>query len=422
MRVSARELCERSLARTNEPESKSAMITVTAVRARREAALSDQRRRSGALLSPLDGAPIVWKDLFDIAGEITTCGSASLCNAPPARIDSTLVRRAQRLGMVTVGKTNLSEFAFSGLGINQCFGTPVNPIDPTRVPGGSSSGAAVAVAAGIAPLAVGTDTSGSVRVPAAFTGCVGFRASPYRYGANDFRPLSPTLDGVGVIARTVDTIREFDRLLASDAAKENSAAELRVVIPRGDLIDACSAGVSEAFTAAITALCNAGAVTVTTSELPSLRQAQRLLDTYGTIVGADAYRSHHQLLTHPDGIEPATRRRLMNNAGAEPAVGSVRAAMPRLRRQFAAELGGALLLCPTVRHEPPRLDDLLARDDVYDAFNASTLRTTMVLSYLGTCGVSLPLYGRPIGLLVSAPAGHDGVLLATASRMAEFVG
>jgi len=411
--ATAREACERALAHTEDADTRSAMIAVTAARARMEADRSDQRRARGELRSPLDGVPIVWKDLFDVAGTVTTCGSASFADRPPAQVDGALVRRAAALGMVTIGKTNLSEFAFSGLGINQHFGTPVNPVDAALVPGGSSSGAAVAVATGIAPLAVGTDTSGSVRVPAAFSGCVGFRASHHRYGPNDFRELSATLDSVGLMARTVAEIRTLDRLLAG-ATHEPATTTRRMIVPAGEWIDDCTDGVLRSFTAAVDAL-RAGGVTVTTERLASLQTAQDLIDAHGTIVGADAYDTYGGLLSSAADIEPATRRRLERNRGARQATGPLRSAMPSLRRQFADELAGALLLCPTVRHEPPSIADLLASDSAYDAVNASTLRTTMVLSYLGTCGVTLPN-----GLLISAPHGRDDVLLAVTAQLAPL--
>jgi aspartyl-tRNA(Asn)/glutamyl-tRNA(Gln) amidotransferase subunit A len=389
------------------------MITVTDERARREADRSDGRRRDDALLGPLDGVPVVWKDLFDVAGTVTTCGSASLADDPPARADSALVRRCASLGMVTVGKTNLSEFAFSGLGINRRFGTPVNPVDAALVPGGSSSGSAVAVALGIAPLAIGTDTSGSVRVPAAFSGCVGYRASQFRYGEHDFRPLSPTLDSVGLLARTVADVRLLDRLLVGRDGRV--PAVRRVVVPSGEWLDDCTPAVRSSFESAVEALRDGG-VDVTVEHVESMTRAQELLDAHGTIVGADAYATYGALLSTSADIEPATARRLARNADVAQSVRPVRSAMGPLRARFAAELAGAVLLCPTVRHEPPRIDDLLASDEVYDACNASTLRTTMVLSYLGACGVTLPMPG-PMGMLVSAPDGDDDVVLAAAAEM-----
>lgn len=409
----AREACERAIDRAADAAARSTMITVTDERARREADRSDGRRRDDALLGPLDGVPVAWKDLFDVAGTVTTCGSASLADDPPARADSALVRRCASLGMVTVGKTNLSEFAFSGLGINRRFGTPVNPVDPALVPGGSSSGSAVAVALGIAPFAIGTDTSGSVRVPAAFSGCVGYRASRFRYGKHDFRPLSPTLDSVGLLARSVADVRLLDRLL--DGRDGRVPAVRRAVVPSGEWLDDCTPAIRSSFESAVETL-RAGGVDVTVEHVESMARAQEILDAHGTIVGADAYATYGELLSTSADIEPATARRLARNADVAQSVRPVRSAMGPLRARFAAELAGAVLLCPTVRHEPPRIDDLLASDEVYDASNASTLRTTMVLGYLGACGVTLPMPG-PMGLLVSAPDGDDDVVLAAAAEM-----
>jgi aspartyl-tRNA(Asn)/glutamyl-tRNA(Gln) amidotransferase subunit A len=416
----AAERCERSLARAATAAARSALITTTSQRAVYEAELSDARRRAGRARSELDGTPIVWKDLFDVAGTTTTCGSAVAAHRSPARVDSALVRRAGRLGLVTIAKANLSEFAFSGLGVNRHFGTPINPIDAALVPGGSSSGSAVAVTTGVAPLAVGTDTSGSVRVPAAFCGCVGFRASRNRYGPNDFAPLSPTLDCVGVLATDVGLIRTLDRLLAGGQPRPHAGDAPRFVIPAGEWVDDCTPGVRTAFAAAIDALRSQG-FSVTTRRIAALDTAQQLLDTHGTLVGAEAYERYGHLACAA-GIESATRRRLRHNAHLD--TGPVRAAMPALRRQFSAELQGALLLCPTVRHEPPSVDALLACEDRYDSANASTLRTTMALSYLGTCGISLPLAQNgiplPIGLLISAPHGADEDLLAQAALVTRY--
>jgi aspartyl-tRNA(Asn)/glutamyl-tRNA(Gln) amidotransferase subunit A len=424
--TTAAEQCERALLRMRYPQAASAIITPTAERARREAEASDRRRRMGTARSDLDGVPITWKDVFDVAGTVTTAGSASLSANPPAARDSRLVWRAAELGLVTVGKTNLSEFAFSGLGINQSFGTPANPNDPALVPGGSSSGAAAAVATGISPLAVGTDTSGSIRVPAAFCGCVGFRASKNRYGPDDFVPLSPTLDSVGILARTVDDIAALDRLLAVQAARNSHHDKaIRAVVPTGEWIDDCTPGVRKLFDIAVDTLRDSG-MAIDTVPLPSLAEAQRLMDTYGTIVGAEAYARYGHSLSSTIAIEPATKRRIARNATTAETVVKVRSAMPSLRRRLDTELAGAVLLCPTVRDEPARLDELLASDDLYDARNASTLRTTMVLSYLGMCGISIPLRGpdgrSAVGLLASLPGGQDDHLLAVARPIAQCLG
>ena len=421
--MTAGERCERALALSLDPNVRAAMITVTAQRARAEAGASDQRHRTRTARSDLDGVPVTWKDVFDIEGTVTTAGSAARSASPRAPRDSRLVRRAHDLGLVTVGKTNLSEFAFSGLGINRHFGTPANPNGAALVPGGSSSGAAVSVAAGVVPLAVGTDTSGSIRVPAAFCGCVGFRASKHRYGADDFVPLSPTLDCVGILARSVGHIAALDRLLAVGPRRNgNHDTAIRVVVPAGEWIDECSPAVGALFDVAVGALRDNG-VPVDVVPLTSLPEAQQLMDANGTIVGAEAYAMHGH---SPSTLEPATRRRLDYNVDTELRVGAVRSAMPSLRRRLATELGGAVLVCPTVRHEPPRIDDVLADDERYDASNASTLRTTMVLSYLGMCSISLPLPGpdgrSTVGLMASLPHGEDERLLAVADRIANFPG
>jgi aspartyl-tRNA(Asn)/glutamyl-tRNA(Gln) amidotransferase subunit A len=175
--LAARELDPVSLAREaveKARDARPAFNSVTGERALREAEESARRLRAGTPLGPLDGVPTVWKDLIDVEGVVTTAASGLRRNGPSARADATVVARLAAAGMVCIGKTNLSELAYSGLGLNPHFSTPPNPRAPGRIPGGSSSGSAVAVAAGIVPCAIGSDTSGSIRVPAAFCGIVGF--------------------------------------------------------------------------------------------------------------------------------------------------------------------------------------------------------------------------------------------------------
>ncbi|MFE7722464.1 amidase family protein [Nocardia rhizosphaerihabitans] len=478
--TTATAVVEDAIAAAHQPDSASSMIAVTDERARFQAAASDRRARRGIRRSVLDGVPIVWKDLFDVQGTVTTRGSASHQHDEPAAVDSELVRRAHDSGLVTVGKTNLSEFAFSGLGINTCFGTPANPVDPELIPGGSSSGSAVAVARGLVALAVGTDTSGSVRVPAALCGIVGFRASPGRYGPHDFAPLSPTLDSVGLFATTVADIAALDGVLipathramhplgrvaddtqcvadktqrvvddtqrvaddtrhvadgarhaadntphAADNTQRAAAGALadlrrwpppRFVVPTGEWTEDLAAPVADAFATTIAQMRTAGA-DIEVRPVPSLDAAQRLMDEHGTIVGAEAYRLHSYRLTSTMPIEAATRRRLRANAHTAGTIGPVYAAMPDLRAEFAAELGNAMLLCPTVRCLPPRIADPQTDPDRYDSANSAVLRTTMVLSYLGSCGISVPTPSGAPGraVLLSLPAGGDDALLAAAA-------
>ena len=422
--VTSRRMVDESIARAGSEAAQAALAVLTAERAVADAVLSDSRRTKGAPLSPLDGVPITWKDVFDVEGEVTRAGSQSRTSAPPAAVDSWVVRQAQSCGLVTVGKTHLSEFAFSGLGINQYFGTPRNPNSGTEalVPGGSSSGAAAAVAAGVAPLAVGTDTSGSVRIPAAFCGLVGFKASSTRYGPADFLPLSRTLDSIGIIARATKDVRALDALLASGPHHLTSRPPaLRAVIPEGEWIDDCSPEVYGLFTEAVRELERCG-MSIETRPLASMRMAQDLMDRHGTIVGAEAYLMHESDL-ESGAIESATRRRLARSAAARDTVSVVYRQMGPLRAQFSRELAGAVLVCPTVRHLPPAVAALADNPSLYDATNAKTLRNTMLLSYLGTCGISLPLASESgtasTGLLLSMPEYSDESLLELAEWAEE---
>ncbi len=374
-----------------------AFITVTAERARREE----------------PGPLVAWKDLFDIAGTRTTNGSASRRDVPPATTDAPVVRNLTAAGAVCVGKTNQSEFAFSGLGLNPHFGNPVNPLAPDRVPGGSSSGSAVAVADGIVDFAIGTDTSGSVRVPAAFCGLVGYRASIDRYDRAGMQPLAVSLDTIGVFTHTVAEAVEVDVWLRGTPTSLPST-ESRFVVPAGELLDDCDQAVLAAFHDTVSTLDN-----VEQRELTALDEAQRLMDRHGTLAVAEAHALHGHFVGQPSDVDPLVLRRLAEfDAAGEPVV---RAAQGTLRAQLVDELGGAVLLCPTVRDPAPPVAPLLADLDVMMAANRRALRTTMLLSYFGLPGVALPHGTLPGGLrgsvLLSTPAGDDDRLLAVASAI-----
>jgi aspartyl-tRNA(Asn)/glutamyl-tRNA(Gln) amidotransferase subunit A len=213
--VSAEAIAERTLAAIAACDDQAIFTLLTAERARAEAKASARRLREGRPASILDGVPIVWKDLFDLEGLPTTAGSHLLEAAPPAKTDAAVVSRLKDAGMICIGRANMTEFAYSGIGLNPHYGTPRNPhgrAEP-RVPGGSSSGSAVVVARGLAPVAIGSDTGGSVRIPAAFNGIIGYKASTDRYPMNGVFPLSPTLDTLGVFSRTVADAVAVDALL-----------------------------------------------------------------------------------------------------------------------------------------------------------------------------------------------------------------
>jgi aspartyl-tRNA(Asn)/glutamyl-tRNA(Gln) amidotransferase subunit A len=381
------------------------------------AAAARSRRRTGRPLGPLDGMPIAVKDNIDVAGAPTTNGSLVAGSDEPAPRDAAVVRRLREHGAVLVGKTNLSELAFSGLGTNEHFGTPVNPLSAGEplVAGGSSSGSAVAVAEGLVPLAVGTDTSGSVRVPAAFCGIAGYKASEGRVPLSGVRRLSDTLDSIGLLAASTAVLRQAAATLG---VRTSYAAAPRLVVPvDAEVVEACDPAVRLWFEEQVGVLERVDGVVVERRRLPVLRVAQELMDEHGTIVAADALARHGHLLDAPGGgLDPAVVRRLRAAAGRGDGVGLVRDRMAALRATLERQLAGALLLCPTVRHLPPTIREVTGSPADFDRLNASTLRTTMLLSYLGMPGVSLPLgAGRPAGLLISGPHLSDGQVLGAAS-------
>src|SRR4051812_41416811 len=239
--MSARDRLEQALARIADPagEGARACLTVYTETARATADAADARAKSGISLGPLDGVIVSIKDLFDVAGEPTRAGSRILADAPPPKTDAPIVRRLRAAGAVIVAKTNMTEFAFSGVGMNPHYGTPGNPADRARVPGGSSSGAAVAAADGMCDIAIGTDTGGSTRIPAALCGIVGFKPSQWRVPTDGAFPLSYMLDSIGPLARNVADCAKADAVMAGEdfvPLEAVSLGALRLGVPQGLLL------------------------------------------------------------------------------------------------------------------------------------------------------------------------------------------
>jgi aspartyl-tRNA(Asn)/glutamyl-tRNA(Gln) amidotransferase subunit A len=414
-----------ALARAALDQAASAAHVFTALteeRAVTEARAADERARRGAPLGSLDGTPIAWKDVFDVQGTITTGGSRTRRSAPVASADAPVVARLAARGLVCIGKTNLSELAFSALGLNPHFGTPANPVatDVPRAPGGSSSGSAVAVASGIVPCAIGTDTSGSVRIPAAFCGLVGFRPSIGGIPMDGVLALSPSLDAVGPITRTVGDAIVLDAALrdaAEPAAAATPAGRLTVLVPEGELVDDVEPAISRRFELALAALSAAG-VTVVRRPVRAFEDAQAAMDEHGTIVGAEAARVHASLLEGPGAAEldPRVLRRLEQGRSVTPrAYAALLHARAELRAAAAAEVGDAVTAFPTVRMVAPPLVELESDVDRFLVVNARALRSTMIGAFLDMPGVSVPIPGAPAaGFLLSARAGADDALLSAA--------
>ena len=311
---SARDRLEEALARIADPkgEGSRACLTVYTQVARDAADAADARARAGVTLGPLDGVIVSIKDLFDVAGEPTRAGSKVLADAPPASADAPVLRRLRAAGGVIVAKTNMSEFAFNITGLNPHYGTPGNPADRTRIPGGSSSGGAVAVADGMCEIAIGTDSGGSVRAPAALCSIVGFKPSQRRIPIDGAFPLSYTLDSIGPMARTVDDCAAADAVIAGEEFRPIepvTLAGLRLGISRDRLLEGLDEVVSARFSAATTALSKAD-VRLADKLLPLLDDMVSA-NRGGGILPVEAYAIHRdRLASKGQDYDPYVRSRL----------------------------------------------------------------------------------------------------------------
>jgi aspartyl-tRNA(Asn)/glutamyl-tRNA(Gln) amidotransferase subunit A len=426
------QLLESSLQRAASLEN--VFVTFTEKRARAEAEASARRWRAGRALSALDGVPIAWKDLFDIVGTVTTAGSTIIQRKRPrASADAEVVLRAARAGMVCIGKTNLPEFAYSALGLNPHFGTPHNPFSgkAARIPGGSSSGSAVAVASGVVPISIGTDTAGSIRVPSAFNGLVGYRSSTDRYSKAGVFPLAPTIDALGPLAHSVRDCIAIDAIMAGrDIEQSNEVVSLLIDEPI--LQDpAIEVDVRNNLETAVARLQDAG-VQVARGRLESLHRALEVIARFGWLGAAEAFTLHADLLASEDapGIDPSVRGRL-EAARQMPLTTLVRLIWARkeLMAQIRAELGNRILLLPTVGQVAPELAPLekAARDEVdrFLSVNFAVLRLTMAGSFLDMPGVTIPTgfssEGLPTGMLLAGLSGEDNRVLAAAERVERIV-
>jgi aspartyl-tRNA(Asn)/glutamyl-tRNA(Gln) amidotransferase subunit A len=414
-----------TLARMRASGDPAIFITLTEARARREAEASARRYREGRPLGPLDGAPVAWKDLFDVAGTPTTAGSSLYRDAKPAGADAAVVRFLAAAGMVSVGKVNLTEFAYSGIGLNPHFGSPRNACDKTtpRIPGGSSSGSAVAVAAGLVPCAMGSDTGGSVRIPAALNGVVGLKTAEGRIDKTGVFPLSPTLDTVGPLARTVEDCVLLDAAmlgLVASTARRGAVADLRIVVAENAILGDEDAAVIDNFEAALKALVARGAQ-VTRRRIAILDEVRQVAAEHGTITAAEAWHLHRGTVEGPDGgrIDPRVIARIDGGRTMTAfSLLTIQTTRARLRRAIIAELDGALLAVPTIPHTAPEIAPLEADPELFHKVNLKTLRNTMPGNFLDLAGITLPTgrdaRGLPTGILVQAPGPAQDTLMGAA--------
>jgi len=426
--LSCRDRLERALTRIADPngEGTRTYLTVYTDAARAQADAADARAVSGISLGPLDGAIVSIKDLFDVAGEITRAGSKVLAEeGKPAATDAAVVRRLRAAGAVIVGKTNMSEFAFTAIGVNPHFGTPGNPADRSRVPGGSSSGAAVAVADGMCDIAIGSDTGGSVRMPAALCGIVGFKPSRQRVSNDGAFPLSYSFDSIGPLARSVADCAKADAILAGgdfSPLKPVALAGLRVGIGEGPPLENLDAFVATAFAAAIDRLDRAG-VRLTRDTVPLL-DGMAEVDAKGGIIAAEACAVHRERIARRgDDIDANVRARIERGCAIN-AANYVN--MVRERGRLIRAMDGALdsldvLAMPTIPIVAPTIAEV-AEQKSFAARNAIVRRNTVIGNFFDLCAVSLPLSAPlPVGLMLLARNGDDRKLLRIAAAIMELL-
>jgi aspartyl-tRNA(Asn)/glutamyl-tRNA(Gln) amidotransferase subunit A len=423
-KTTSRKLVEQALARIADPagEGARAFLKVYAESARADAEHADRLRRAGVVRSPVDGLPVSLKDLYDVAGDVTRAGSKLLAGAPPARQDAAAVARLRAAGAVFIGRTNMVEFAFGTTGLNPHYGTPKNPWDRRtgRVPGGSSSGAAVAQADGMCVMALGSDTRGSIRQPAALCGVVGWKPTQRRVPLDGAFPLSYVLDTVGPLANTVACCAAYDAVLAGEAPAPLAALPvkgLRLLLPRSSLLDDLDPEVGRAFDAALKKLSAAGAV-ITEMPVPAFdRQGEYFKN--GGFAGAEAYAIHRRWQDRLGEYDPRIAKRVL--FGKEIAAADL-VDLTRLRAEYMREVGALAapydaMLMPTTPTIAPSIAEVDRSDEDYFRWNFRILRNVGVVNFLDGCAASLPCQApgtAPVGLSVFGVAMSDRHVLATA--------
>lgn len=425
--LTSRALVERCLERALDAggEGARAYTRIDAEQARATADAMDRMRKAGTHAGPYAGIPIAIKDLFDIAGQTTTAGSRVLADRPPAERDAAAVARLRACGFVFVGRTNMTEFAYSGLGMNHHFGTPANPWrrDERRIPGGSSSGAAVAVADAMAIAALGTDTGGSCRIPAALSGITGFKPTAARVPRDGAIPLSSSLDSVGPLGASVSCCAILDSVLAGERVEEPAAhplAGLRMGLLGRYVMNGVDSTVAAAWERALGRLSAAG-VRIVEPDLDVLDEIPRI-NARGGLVGAEAYAWHRPLLESRSHLYDPWVLQRFEAGRSQSAADYIDTLEARRRLQAAVRertAGIDVLVAPTVPIVAPRCEEL-ADVEVANRTNLFLLRNPALVNFLDGCAISLPCHRpgeAPVGLMLVAHAGEDRRLLAMAAAV-----
>jgi aspartyl-tRNA(Asn)/glutamyl-tRNA(Gln) amidotransferase subunit A len=409
-------------------EGDRAFVTVDVEAARTGADYHDRMRARSYKASAFAGIPICVKDNMDVMGQVTTAGSTVLKSVMPASRDATVIARLRAAGFVVIGRTNMTEFAFSGLGLNPHYGTPLNPLDSAahRIPGGSSSGAAVAVATSMAHAALGTDTGGSCRIPAAFCGIVGMKPTNGRIPMDGIFPLSTTLDCVGPLVRTVSCAQAIDAVIADEPVDSNSPARLhglRIAVPQNFLTEGLEPYVTEVFERSLAKLEKQGAI-IEQVPFEGLDLIKAINEKGGFAAAESLASLEDMLLASREQFDPRVSTRI-ERGREQSAVDYLR--IQRLRRElrercFAEIEKFDMAISVTVPMVAPLLDPLIGDDELYGKTNLLALRNPSIANLLGVPAISIPTFehdGLPVGLSLMGFPNGDRRLLSIAETVEQ---
>ena len=430
-RTSARKLVDECLARIADTtgEGVRAFIHVDAEAAIEAAEAMDRLREVKAAPSPFAGIPVSIKDLFDINGQVTRAGSRALDDSAPAEADASAVARLRRAGFIVIGRTNMTEFAYSGIGINPHFGTPKGAWQRSvgHVPGGSSSGAAVSVVDRMAHGALGTDTGGSCRIPAAFNGIVGFKPTQRRVPLDGGVPLSFTLDSFGPLARTVGCCAVLDAVLANESVKPlqpRSIKGMRLAVPTTVALDDLDEAVAKTFERALETLSRQGAL-IERIAVPEFLDVG-VMNTKGGFAAAESYAWHRYLIiSHGNVYDPRVAMRILRGEAISAAdyIDLLEMRKSLIARSTVRLAPYDALVLPTTANTPPRIADL-ADDKAFTSANLLALRNCTLINMIDGCAISLPCHREgevPVGLMLAAAGGSDRRIFELAAAMEAVI-
>ena len=405
-----------------QPAAKSVFTKLYPEAALAAARAADAAQKAGVVQPALAGLPVSIKDLYGVAGETTMAGSIVCQGEPPQKQDAPVVARLRGAGAAIVGKTNMTELAFSGIGINAHYGTPVNPSDSNvaRIPGGSSSGAGVSVALGLSVAGLGSDTGGSIRIPAALCGIVGFKSTQNRVPLEGALELSRSLDTVCAMTRSVQDCITVDAVLSGAMlpVRRRPLAGMRLAVPQTVVLDGLDKTVSQAFDRSLSILSEAGAqiIEIALTEFADIPK----VNSPGGLSPIEAYAVHHERLARAQAqFDQRVAARVMMGASV---TAQQYIALLDKRRAWIASVERAMegydaLLCPTVPAVAPEIEKLVASDEVFFKANGQMLRNTFIINLLDGCSYSLPCHRDdelPVGLMLSSVHGDDARLSAVA--------